>query len=130
MWGARDHRDRITRIAVARLSVGSSVGLATGVTARVFGVPRDQVTPAARLIARLFGVRNCVLGVWALSVRDASAAEQKRCFQLNAAVDIADLAMLMPLLARRGLRRTAIMSSVLAVNATLAWWELLQETGT
>jgi len=38
--------------------------------------------------------------------------------------------MLMPLLARRDLRRTAIMSSVLAVNATLAWWELLQETGT
>jgi hypothetical protein len=123
--GARDRRERITRIAAARMTVGSSVALTTTIAAKVFGVPSDQLTPGARFVARLFGVRNCVLGAWTLSMRDAGADEQRRCFQFNAAVDIADAVFIVPYLRHRELRRAAIMSLALASSATLAWFNLL-----
>ncbi|TMB91188.1 MAG: hypothetical protein E6J45_06855 [Chloroflexi bacterium] len=127
LLGARDRRERILRIAVARMTVGSSVGVTTTLAAKVFGVPDEQLTPGARLIARLFGVRNCVLGAWALSMRDAGADEQRRCFQFNAAVDIADFVLLAPYLRQRELRRAAFLSLALATSATLAWVNLLSD---
>ena len=117
----------MTRIGVARLAVGSSVGLTTTLAGKVFGAPPEQLTPGARLMARLFGVRNCVLGAWVLAMRDAAVDEQRRCFQFNAAVDIADLVFIVPYLRHRDLRRAALMSAVLATSATLAWFELLDE---
>lgn len=107
------------------MSVGSSVGLTTTLAGKVFGVPAEQLTPGARLVARLFGIRNCVLGAWTLSMRDAGADEQRRCFQFNAAVDIADILFIAPYLRQRELRRAALMSLVLASSATLAWVNLL-----
>ena len=113
------------RIGAARIAVGSSVGLTTTLAGKVFGVPDEQLTPGARLVARLFGVRNCVLGAWTISMRDAGAGEQRRCFQFNAAVDIADFLCIAPFLRQRELRRAAVMSLALATSATLAWVNLL-----
>ena len=127
LLGARDQRERITRIAAARIMVGSTVGVSTTVAGKVFGAPPDQLTATARLVARLFAVRNCVLGAWTLSIRDAEPGEQRRCFQFNAAVDIADLVIVLAYLRHRGLRRAAFMSAVLAASATAAWFELLQQ---
>lgn len=125
--GASDIEEKIARIAAARIAVGASVTATPGLVARIFGAPTEQLTPSARMLGRLFGIRNVVLGVWALSVRDASAAERRRCFTLNAAVDTADLVVLVPNLLRRDLRRTALMSSALATNAILCWLELLED---
>jgi hypothetical protein len=101
--------------------------LAPTLGGRIFGVPSEQINPAARFIARLFGVRQLVLGAWALSVRDAEPAAQKLCVQLNMAVDAADLAVVVPYLLRRDLRRAALMSALLAVSAVSGWYELLGE---
>jgi hypothetical protein len=126
LLGARDQRERMTRVGVTRIVLGSSVGLTTTIAAKVFGAPPEQLTTGARFLARLFGVRNCVLGVWTLALRDADPAEQRRCFQFNAAVDIADLLLVIPFLRHRDLRRAAFMSAVLAASVTLAWVELLE----
>ena len=127
LMGATTQTDRITRIGVARIGVGS-VCLSARLAARIFGAPAEQVTPTARLVTRLFAIRNIVLGAWALAVRDADAEEQRRCFQLNAAVDIADVAVLAPFLLRRDLRRAAVMATALGVSATIGWLELLAAT--
>ena len=124
MLGASSQSQRMTRIGVARIGVGTE-GLATGVAARVFGAPPDQVTPTARMVTRLFGIRNVALGAWTLAVREASAEEQRRCFQVNAAVDIADVVVLAPYLLRADLRRAAFLACALGISATLGWAELL-----
>jgi hypothetical protein len=127
LLGAASREDKITRIGAARIGVGS-LTLVTGLAARLFGAPPEQVTPTARMMTRLFGVRNIVLGVWALGVREASPEEQRRCFRLNAAVDVADVVVLAPFLLRSDLRRAAFMASALGVSATLAWLDLLAST--
>ena len=60
-------------------------------------------------------------------MRDAGADEQRRCFQFNAAVDIADFVLLAPYLRQRELRRAAFLSLALATSATLAWVNLLSD---
>lgn len=114
-------------MGATRIAIGATVGGSTGMAARLFGAPADQVTPTARLLARLFGVRQVVLGAWVLTMRDASDAERRRCFQLNACVDMTDIAVLVPYLLRRGLRRAALLSILLGASETLGWMELLAE---
>lgn len=48
------------------LAVGASASVAPRPLLRVFGVPADQVTPAAELGWRLFGIRTAVIAVAAL----------------------------------------------------------------
>jgi hypothetical protein len=123
--GAHDQRQRLLRMGITRIAVGLSVGIAPRFGARLFGTPAEQVTPVATLLARLFAVRNAGLGVWALTLRDAGADERRHFVQFNLAVDAIDLAVLLPLLLRRDLRRTAVMSGALASSAMLGWLDLL-----
>jgi hypothetical protein len=123
--GAHDQRRRLLQMGVARISVGVSIGVAPRLGARVFGAPAEQVTPVAALLARLVAVRNVTLGMWALALRDAGAAERRRFVRYNLAVDVVDLAVITPLLLRRDLRRTAVMAGALATSAIFGWLDLL-----
>ena len=93
--------------------------------ADVASAPAEQVTPVAALLARLVAVRNVTLGMWALALRDAGAAERRRFVRYNLAVDVVDLAVITPLLLRRDLRRTAVMAGALATSAIFGWLDLL-----
>src|ERR1700731_3517679 len=92
VMGAETERDRANRLGIARMAVVSSL-IATGVARRLLGVPAEYDNGAARLAARLAGVRNLAMGAWTLQIRDHSKAERRLCYQLNAAVDAADVAV-------------------------------------
>jgi hypothetical protein len=125
LLGAHDQRRRLLQLGVTRISVALPIAVSPRLGARIFGTPAEQVTPVAAYLARLFAIRNATLGVWALAVRDASAAERRSCVQYNLAVDVIDMAVIVPLLFRRDLRRTAVMSGALSGSAILGWLELL-----
>jgi hypothetical protein len=126
--GADTERERATRLGIGRITVGSTL-IATGVARRLFGVPAEQDNGAARLVARLAGVRNIALGAWSLQVRDRSKPERRLCYQLNAAVDATDVAVLLWAgFTHKELRRTALMGSALGVSMLLGWMDLLEDT--
>lgn len=128
LLGAGSERERATRIGVARMCVGGSLLLTTGLARRLFGVAEAQDTAALRMLARLFGIRNVVLGAWVLAARDHGAEQRRLCYRLNAVVDAADLGILaIGAMSGQGLVRAALMGSSLGGSALLAWLELLQE---
>jgi hypothetical protein len=126
--GAGSERERATRIGIARMCVGSMLLVTTGLTRRLFGVPAGQDNAALRAMARLAGIRNIVLGAWALAARDHGHAERRLCYQLNAATDATDLGILtFAGLRGKGLWRAATMGCALGGSALLAWLDLVQE---
>lgn len=128
--GSTSEKDRATRIGIARICVGSIVVGAPRQAQRIFGLPKEQDSAAVRLLSRLFGIRNITLGAWAVAVRDRSAKERRLCYQINAAVDAADLVVLAAAgIRRQGLLRPVIMSSILGSSALLAWLDLLDDVG-
>ena len=46
-----------------RVGVGAAAGLAPGVLLKSFGISNEEDSPTLRYFARLFAVRNAVLGV-------------------------------------------------------------------
>jgi len=120
-------QDGATRIGMVRMAVGALPLAAPGLARVLFGLPKTDDTPTVRTVARLFAIRNLVLGLWVLSVRDADVGSRRRCHQLNAAVDALDVLVLVwPVVRRQGLIRFGLGSATLAVSATLAWLELLR----
>ena len=97
-----------------RAVVGGTSWLAPRLSGRLFGFDPDA-NPQAAYWARLFGVRDVVLGVGALQT---DGAARRRILALTAACDAADLAA--TALARRSgdlPARTALLSAGLAVTA-------------
>jgi hypothetical protein len=128
LLGADSERDLATRVGVARICIGTMLLIATGLARRLFGVPADQDNGALRLVARFFGIRNVVLGSWALMAQDQGAGERRRCYQLNAVTDATDLGILvLGAVTGKGLWRAAVMGSALGGSALLAWLDLIQE---
>ena len=126
LLGTGSERERVTRIGIARVCIGSSMLLTTGLARRLFGIPAAQDNGGLRLAARLFGIRNVVLGTWALLSRDQGIDERRLCYRLQAAVDAGDLAALAWAGARgEGLLRPALMGGALGGSAVLAWLDLL-----
>jgi hypothetical protein len=119
--GAASERERAARIGVARMCVGGTLLLTTGLARRLLGV-------SERLLARLFGIRNIVLGAWTLAARDHGAEQRRLCYRLNAVVDATDLGILaIGALSGEGLVRAAVTGAGLGGSALLAWLELLRE---
>lgn len=131
LLGAGSEREAVNRIGVARICVGSMLLITTGLARRLFGVPAEQDNGALRLVARFFGVRNVVLGAWALMARDRGPDERRLCYQLNAAVDATDLGILVVGgLEGEGLWQAATMGAALGSSALLAWMDLIKEVDT
>jgi hypothetical protein len=119
-------REGAMRASIARIAVGSLLGLAPGLSRMAFGIPRDQDNGALRMIARLFGIRNVVLGLWAIRVQDQPSEARRLCYQLNAAVDALDIVALgIGAVAGEGLVQGALMGSLLGGSETLAWLDCL-----
>jgi hypothetical protein len=127
LLGTGGERERATRVGVARICIGGSILLTTGLARRIFGIPAAQDNGGGlRLAARLFGIRNVVLGSWALLARDQGIDERRLCYRLNAAVDGADVAVLAWAGIRgEGLLRAALMGGALGGSVLLAWLDLL-----
>lgn len=118
-------RDRVraigTGLALARAGIGTAAVLAPGLTSRVMGFPADTDTPATRLVARFFGLREVAMGALTLVVlrRDPS---DRRLMSWNAAVDGSDAVLAMLALAgRRGIDRAALGTIALALPLCTAW---------
>ena len=130
LLGTHDERERATRVGIARMVVGGSVLLTTGLARRAFGLPAEEDTASTRMLARLFGIRNVVLGTWALMARDQGADERRLCYRVNAAVDAADLVVIAwAAVTGEDLARMAVMSGALGTSALLAWLDLLGDVG-
>jgi hypothetical protein len=123
-----DERQRATRVAVARMFIGSSMLFFTGASRRVFGIPAGQDYTSLRVVCRLFGIRNITLGLWTLAARQQPPEARRRWYQLNAAVDAADVAVVtIGGVAGEGFGRAALMGGVLGTSALLAWLDLIGE---
>jgi hypothetical protein len=97
---------------VMRVLVGGVTWLAPGAAARLSGF---DGAPSSRYWARLFGVRDVVLGV---AAHASSGADRERIIRLTAACDAADLAATL-LGARAGHvpPRAALLAGSLAATA-------------
>jgi hypothetical protein len=126
LFGSSGERERAMRAAGVRIVVGALLLLTPGLGRRVFGVPDNQDNGSVRLLARLFGVRNVVLGTWALMAQDQEPERRRVCYQLNAVVDGVDLAALaIAGITGDGLVQAAVMGSLLGTSEALAWVDLL-----
>ncbi len=128
LLGATSEHERATQIGVARICIGSLLLVTTGLARRLFGVPADQDNGALRLVSRLLGIRNIVLGAWALAARDQGVGQRRVCYQLNAVTDATDVGILVLGGVRgKGLWRTAAMGTALGGSALLAWLDLIKD---
>jgi len=83
----------LTRCTAAMLSermiVAGAAALAPGALLRAFGIDADEDSPTLRYFARLFGIRNAIMGVLLWQVRDDPRA-LARMAALNAATEALD----------------------------------------
>jgi hypothetical protein len=108
-------------MATARIAIGLAPFVAADLTSRVVGFPRAHDNATARLMARMFGVRDLGLGILALyALRHPET--QTFLFLFNAGMDLGDLASVaVPLAGRHGIDRAAMSSGVLASIGALSW---------
>jgi hypothetical protein len=111
----------VSLMAMARVAIGVSPFLAAGWSSRLVGFPRAHDNPTARLMARMFGVRDAGLGIlalYALGHPDTIAF----LFLFNAAMDLGDLvSVAVPLAGRHGIDRAAAVSGALATIGACSW---------
>jgi hypothetical protein len=112
-------------MGVGRALIGLAPFVAAGLTSRALGFPAEHDTATARLMARMFGVRDIGLGVLAwYAVAHVETAPF--LFAFNAAMDAGDLLSIsLPLVRRQGIDRAALRSAVFAVIGGSAWLTVL-----
>ncbi len=111
----------IVLLASMRIAIGLAPMVAASRTSQLLGFPASHDNPTARLMGRLFGVRDIGLGVVAIA---ALFGHVSLPFALlfNASMDAGDALMIsIPLVRRQGIDRAAIASLVLAVIGGSAW---------
>jgi nucleotidyltransferase/DNA polymerase involved in DNA repair len=122
--------ERFTRaMAVERVALGALLALAPRQALKIFGAPSDADTPALRYMARLFGVRNAMLGVMLWQARDDRPRLQQMA-TLNAATEAVDaVAASVPLLRRQGLDRAAVSALATSLSVMTAFLRLRAAAG-
>lgn len=85
----------LTRYAGAmlaeRVGVGAAAGLTPGALLTAFGIDESEDSPTLRYFARLFAVRNAVLGLLVWDARH-DPRRLERIAWINAATELADAA--------------------------------------
>jgi len=111
----------IIAMGCARIMIGLAPFVAARLVSAKLGFPEAHDNPTARLMARLFGVRDVGLGVLAFyAVLHPATAAFVMLF--NAAMDAGDLVSAgVPLVKRQGIDRGATRSGALALLGGLAW---------
>lgn len=108
-------------MGIGRIVLGLAPFVAARRGSRLMGFPADHDTPTARLMARLFGVRDVGLGVLVFYAL-AHPAVLSFVLLFNALTDFGDLlAISIPLARRQGIDRAAWTSAAFALPAGLAW---------
>jgi hypothetical protein len=74
-----------------RVGVGAAAGLAPGALLKAFGIDESEDSPTLRYFARLFAVRNAVLGVLVWEARH-DPRRLERVAWINAATEVLDAA--------------------------------------
>lgn len=116
-------------MATGRIAIGATAVLAPGPGSRLLGYPVEQDLPTARLMARLFGVRDIALGALVWRTRDEPSLA-RYVYRLNAWVDAGDAAaMAVAVIGRQGIDRPALASAALALTGAAGWLNLLRATG-
>lgn len=124
-------RREVKEIAVKAAAIRAAFGLlaivAPGPAARLLGFPAGEDNATARLMGRLFGVRELALAtiVWATPAR---RGPMRRVFALNAAVDAGDAAVMAGTLsAKTSANRAAAAMTVPALLGCALWLYLANE---
>lgn len=120
-------RARALRMATMRAGIGVASICAPSASARIAGFPAAHANPSARLMARLFGVRELLLA-WLVfdAVRGGDPAPS--VFVLQAAVDAADVAaQSVSVIKGDGIARGAISGMALAGGAAVLWGQLARK---
>lgn len=102
-----------------RVGVGAAAGLAPGALLKSFGISTEDDSPTLRYFARLFAVRNAVLGVLVWDARH-DPRRLERLAWINAATELVDAAAgVAPLVTGRTQPRAAAgaIGASLAVSA-------------
>ena len=105
-----------------RVAIGGAAALAPGALLTAFGIDGDEDSPTLRYFARLFGIRNAVLGLLLWQARN-DPARLAVMARINAATEVLDAAAgAVPLVKRQGRDRSAIaaVATSLAVSAGFA----------
>jgi hypothetical protein len=124
-----DELRRLTaRAAAGRVVIGVAPLLAPGPASRLLGFPRAHDNPSARLMGRLFAVRDIALGVLTWQLRDDPVL-LRHAFRVNAAIDASDVTVAaLPLLGRRGIDRSALSTAAFAFAGANVWLTLLRRS--
>jgi hypothetical protein len=110
----------LTLMAAGRVILGVAPFVAAGPASRLLGFPVEHDNATARLMGRLFGVRDVGLGVLVLAAM--GRPEIGFVLLFNAATDFGDaLAAGIPLARREGIDRGALRTLLLAVPAGIGW---------
>ena len=111
----------VSFMGIGRIALGLAPFVAARPASRLLGFPDSHDNATARLMGRLFGVRDIGLGVLAFYAL-AHPEVAPFIFLFNAFMDLGDLiAISIPLVKRQGIDRAAIRSGMFAMFAVPAW---------
>ena len=105
-----------------RVTIGAAAALAPGSLLNAFGIDSAEDSPTLRYFARLFGIRNVVLGILVWQSRE-DPQRLAAVASINAATEILDaVAGAVPLITRQGRGASAVtaVATSLAVSAGFA----------
>lgn len=117
--GSAALRNYAAAMLVERVAVGAVAFAAPGALLSGFGLGAEQDSPALRYFARLFGVRNAVLGVMVWQVRNDPAA-LSRVAAVNAVTEVVDAGIAAVPLVRRQVPAPAALGAMAASFAVAA----------
>ena len=108
-------------LAVMRSLIGLAPIVAATTSSRMLGFPAAHDNPTARLMGRLFGVRDIGLGAFVVvALGDAPAL--RHALWINLFMDLGDAVMIaVPLVRRQGIDRAAGLSLTFALGGATAW---------
>lgn len=108
-------------MALGRIGLGLAPFVAASPTSRLLGFPAAHDTPTARLMGRLFGVRDIGLGVLVFYAL-LHPLVLPFVFLFNATMDGGDLfSVSIPLVKREGIDRAALLSGLFATMGGTGW---------
>ena len=118
----------IYALAIGRALIGLAPFVAISPVVRMLGFPAEHDNPTARVMARLFGVRNVGLGVMAVAAIHGYASLPFVCL-INVAHDCFDAtAIVVPLVRRQGMDRAVYGCLAFAFTGGSLWaiaWSML-----
>lgn len=119
----------IFAMGIMRILIGVAPILAPSLASRLLHFPVAHDNPTARLMGRLFGVRDLGLGLLVFYAL-AHPEHLGPMFLFQAAMDGGDLlSIAVPLVRRQGIDKAALLSAGFALSGLLGWIIVAAATG-